>query len=239
MDGRVEGRGEMIGVRSDRERSAMSMMEQIREKLEAHSNNRFQRMGSSSSVDYNSYPVNERKFESGREGMKDIGISQISNRQLQSDSTNRISVESEAKKQSENNQPVLTPDFNPSKEGKGKNEKDKLLKNDTAARSKSGKKILKRSSKIEIDTPTEKNYTDVIEHKIERQHQNFIRDGKKINSTGRITKTKPILKRSDHFEISVDKNSILHKEMNIRGKLLNLPAYNDISFDASFKPVHR
>lgn len=246
MSGRVEGRGEVFGVRSER-----SIVEQIREKLEAHNNNRFQRMGSSSSVDYNSYPVNDKEGETGGEGLQDWGeieIPPISNR-LQRDSTKRVLVEAETKKESENNFPVLTADFNPSKGGKGRNEVDKLLKNENAGRSRGGKKILKRSSKIEIESPALQNYSDPTEHKIEGKHQNLIRDDKTINSPSRITKSKPILKRSDHFEISVDKNSILrsssdvkkvlHKEMNIRGKLLNLPAYNDISFDASFKPVHR
>ena len=65
-----------------------------------------------------------------------------------------------------------------------------------------------------------------------------------------MIRSKPILKRSENFEISVDKNSILRssesvrkvlqKDLNLGGKMLHIPAYyNDISFDASFKPVHR
>ena len=100
-------------------------------------------MGSSSSVDYNSYPVIDKKGETGGEGLQDwaeIEIPQISNR-LQRDSTKRVLVEAETKKESENNFPVLTPDFNPSKGGKGRNEVDELLKNENAGRSRGGKKL--------------------------------------------------------------------------------------------------
>ena len=69
------------------------------------------------------------------------------------------------------------------------------------------------------------------------------------NGNGALKKTKPILKRSEHFEVSMDKNAllrksesvkrVLNKDSNIYGKLLQIETYNDISFDSSFKPVHR
>ena len=151
----------------------------------------------------------------------------------------------EDKKQTKHN--PTPPDLNPSQEGK--QEIDKLLKNNKAATgtgtAKSRNKILKSSSKIEIETPSDRSSTNFPESQTGGQHQNIRGEGKRI-----ITRSKPILKRSDNFEISVDKNSILRssesvrkvlqKDLNLGGKLLhNIPAYNDISFDASFKPVHR
>ena len=154
------------------------------------------------------------------------------------------------------------------------------------------KKILKRSSKIELDpqvespalntTTTTKAKADALptaeswskakadswskaeswskaradsldrDRNCSRPHQ----DTRKLksaavngNGNGALKKTKPILKRSEHFEVSVDKNAllrksesvkrVLNKDSNICGKLLQIETYNDISFDSSFKPVHR
>ena len=156
------------------------------------------------------------------------------------------------------------------------------------------KKILKRSSKIELDpqseglaalnTATTKAKADALptaeswskakaeswskakadswskakadsldrDRNCSRPHQ----DTRKLksaavngNGNGALKKTKPILKRSEHFEVSVDKNAllrksesvkkVLNKDSNIYGKLLQIETYNDISFDSSFKPVHR
>ena len=148
------------------------------------------------------------------------------------------------------------------------------------------KKILKRSSKIELDpqlespalntTTTTRAKADALptaeswskakaeswskaradsldrDRNCSRPHQ----DTRKLksaavngNGNGALKKTKPILKRSEHFEVSVDKNAllrksesvkrVLNKDSNICGKLLQIETYNDISFDSSFKPVHR
>ena len=157
----------------------------------------------------------------------------------------------EDKKQTKHN--PTPPDLNPSQEEK--QEIDKLLKNNRTEATETGtgrtrKNLLKRSSKIEIETPSDRSSNNFPESHTGGQHQNIRADGKTKRNTGRMIRSKPILKRSENFEISVDKNSILrssesvrkvlHKDLNLGGKLLhNIPAYNDISFDASFKPVHR
>ena len=110
------------------------------------------------------------------------------------------------------------------------------------------KKILKRSSKVEIETPldnTEANDVTKLSSDVNQEDDKI-----KVTNNGTVKKTKPILKRSDHFEISVDKNSVLRKSesvkkvlhkdanLNLKGKLLQIQPFNDISFDNSFKPVH-
>ena len=157
----------------------------------------------------------------------------------------------EDKKQTKHN--PTPPDLNPSQEEK--QEIDKLLKNNRTEATERGtgrtrKHFLKRSSKIEIETSSDRSSHNFPESHTGSQHQNIRADGKTKHNTGRMIRSKPILKRSDNFEISVDKNSILRssesvrkvlqKDLNLGGKLLhNIPAYNDISFDASFQPVHR
>ena len=127
------------------------------------------------------------------------------------------------------------------------------------------KKILKRSSKIELEPQMDS--LDINsgndfqrEPKVQESSLSNQDDGScsKVASLGPgiaaqngsvKKKTKPILKRSEHFEISVDKNAllrqsesvkkVLNQDLNICGKLLQIQTYNDISFDSSFKPVHR
>lgn len=109
------------------------------------------------------------------------------------------------------------------------------------------KKILKRSSKVEIETPVENVETN-FEKRLSSNISNQEVDKSKVMTNNSVRKTKPILKRSENFEVSMDKNSILrksdsvkkvlHKDANLKGKLLQLQPFNDISFDSSFKPVH-
>ena len=127
------------------------------------------------------------------------------------------------------------------------------------------KKILKRSSKIELepqmdclDINSTNDFPREREPKVQESSLANQGDGScsKVASmvpaaqNGSVKKkTKPILKRSEHFEIPVDKNAllrksesvkkVLNKDLNICGKLLQIQTYNDISFDSSFKPVHR
>ena len=113
------------------------------------------------------------------------------------------------------------------------------------------KKILKRSSKIDVEPQFEaassNSKTDLQSNGIlNPENENSVSS---TNKNGTVRKTKPILKRSEHFEISVDKNSllrksesvkkVLNKDLNLYGKLLQIQSYNDISFDSNFKPVHR
>ena len=127
------------------------------------------------------------------------------------------------------------------------------------------KKILKRSSKIELEPQMDSldiNSGNDFQREPKVQESSLANqdDGScsKVASLGPgiaaqngsvKKKTKPILKRSEHFEISVDKNAllrqsesvkkVLNQDLNICGKLLQIQTYNDISFDSSFKPVHR
>ena len=119
------------------------------------------------------------------------------------------------------------------------------------------KKILKRSSKIELEAPLDLESTGKSSEVLNESKLGLFNQENGIvkvctsNATGNgsVKKTKPILKRSEHFEVSVDKNAVLrksdsvkkvlHKDMNICGKLLQIQSYNEISFDSSFKPVHR
>ena len=127
------------------------------------------------------------------------------------------------------------------------------------------KKILKRSSKIELEPQMDCldiNSTNDFQREPKVQELSLANQGdgscSKVASSGPVNgapngsvkkKTKPILKRSEHFEIPVDKNAllrksesvkkVLNKDLNIYGKLLQINTYNDISFDSSFKPVHR
>lgn len=127
------------------------------------------------------------------------------------------------------------------------------------------KKILKRSSKIELEPQMDCldiNSANDFQSESKVQENTLPNQGDGICSNvassslgisaqnGSVRKkTKPILKRSEHFEISVDKNTllrksesvkkVLNKDVNIYGKLLHIQNYNDISFDSSFKPVHR
>ena len=113
------------------------------------------------------------------------------------------------------------------------------------------KKILKRSSKIDVEPQFEasssNSKTDLQSNGIlNQENENSVSS---TNKNGTVRKTKPILKRSEHFEISVDKNSllrksesvkkVLNKDLNLYGKLLQIQSYNDISFDSNFEPVHR
>lgn len=127
------------------------------------------------------------------------------------------------------------------------------------------KKILKRSSKIELEPQMDSldiNSGNDFQREPKVQESILANQGdgscSKVASLGSgiaaqngsvKKKTKPILKRSEHFEISVDKNAllrqsesvkkVLNQDLNICGKLLQIQTYNDISFDSSFKPVHR
>ena len=295
MEGRVEGRGEMIGAtrknRSGRTENknlegsasafSFSLVEEIRKKLEVEQKSRWNSGGGGgvggggggvvrgSSFDipadscrgnYNQvngttcYPTTDRKparhsvqerserLENNVDKFEDLNQPVRSNKQHSFQPRSILSRE-EDKKQTKHN--PTPPDLNRSQEGN--QEIDKLLKNNkttTETVGKTRKKILKRCSKIEIETPSDRSSTNFPESQTGGQHQNIRGEGKRI-----ITRSKPILKRSDNFEISVDKNSILRssesvrkvlqKDLNIGGKLLHIPAYQEISFDASFKPVHR
>ena len=85
----------------------------------------------------------------------------------------------EDKKQTKHNP---TPsDLNPSQEGR--QEMDKLLKNnktttETVSVTKNRKKILKRSSKIEIETPSDRTSLNFDESQTGCQHQKIRGDGK-------------------------------------------------------------
>lgn len=262
----MEGRGERIGrsqpppLPPSAPSAPVSLAEQIRRKLESHKKRELRGQTGLSFDNVNlsaDCPVNEINCEVEDQKQKDFEFDlrkspdiRKSNQQLQKNFTKRISLE-EDKKQSKNDLPVMALDFHLPEEEIGKKEIEKLLKNNpaTASTTKSRKKILKRSSKIEIETSNEKISSNLVEARNESKQQNLTREDTAKNSAGKMTKTKPILKRSDHFEMSVDKNSVLRssenmkkvlpKDLNLRGKLLNIPAYNDISFDANFRPVHR
>ena len=281
MEGRVEGRGEMIGAarknRSCRTENksqecstsafSFSLVEEIRKRLEAEQksgwNSGGEVRGSSCDIpadyccNYNlvggttCYPdeASEQErtehFENNVNKFEDRNKPVRSNKQHHPFQPRRILSREEDKKQTKHN--PTPPDLEPPQEGK--QEIDKLLKNNktaTETSAKTRKKILKRSSKIEIETPSDRSSYSFPESQIGGQH--IRADGKTKLNTGRMIRSKPILKRSENFEISVDKNSILRssesvrkvlpKDLNLGGKLLHT-TYNDISFDASFKPVHR
>ena len=69
-------------------------------------------------------------------------------------------------------------DFHLPEEEIGKKEIEKLLKNNpaTASTTKSRKKILKRSSKIEIETSNEKISSNLVEARNESKQQNLTRE---------------------------------------------------------------
>ena len=199
----------------------------------------------------NSYPVSEQErnehLENNVNKFEDLSKPVRSNKQQHLFQPRSILSREEDKKQTKHN--PTPPDLDPSQEEK--QEIDKLLKNNKTAMesaAKTRKKILRRSSKIEVETPPDRSSYNCPEPQSNSQHQNIRADGKTKLNTGRMIRSKPILKRSDNFEISVDKNSILrssesvrkvlHKDLSLGGKLLHT-AYNDISFDSSFRPVHR